>query len=141
MFEIESQSMKLLLASDDRELEILRHQFAMATVSDRENTGVGFFTTFQVPSDLPRLGRKGRIVIGDVYGEVEGNAHGVGFLLFVENGAIDTLECFSNDGSVEENPKLIRLRYVQPGANNALLETTERNLNWAMDRENDSDRK
>ncbi len=133
--------MEFLLAGDDPELGILRDQFALATVSERENTAVGFFTTFQIPGDLPRLERKSRIVVGDVYGDVEGNPHGVGFLLFVENGAIDTLECFSNDGSVEENPKLIRLYYVQPGPNNALLEKTGRNLGWALDREIGGDRK
>ncbi len=140
MYEIESQAMESLLAGDDPELEVLRDQFAMATIAERENTGVGFFTKFQIPNDLPRLVRKERIVIGDLYGEVEGNAFGVGFLLFVENGAIDTLECFSNDGSMEENPKPIRLYYVQPGASNSLLEVSERNLIWALDMEATNDR-
>src|SRR5688572_3239060 len=127
MYEIESHAMEFLLAGSDPELGILRDQFALAMVAERENTGVGFFTKFQVPNDLPRLGRKERIIIGDVYGEVEGNEYGVGLLLFVEDGVIDTLECFSNYGSVDVNPKPIRLYYVEAGENNALLEVSERN--------------
>ena len=134
MFEIESKAMEFLLAGDDRELEILRDQFNLATVSGRENTGVGFFTKFRVPDDRPRLARRGRIVIGDVYGEVEENPDGVGFLLFVEDGVMDTLECFSNYGPVKEDPQLIRLFYVNPGECNSLIETPHRNLDWALDR-------
>src|SRR5687767_9833972 len=132
MFEIESQVMRFLLAGGDVELEVLRDQFAAANVEERENTGGGFFTKFGVPSGVPRLRRKNRVVIGDVYGEVEGNEHGVGFLLFVENGAIDTLECFSNFGPVAEDPKLIRLFYVNRGESNSLFETSQRNLDWAL---------
>lgn len=134
MFQIESRAMEFLLAGEDAELGVLRDQFALARVAERENTGVGFFTKFHVPKDLPRLERRERIVIGDVYGSVEKNLYGVGFLLFIENGVIDTLECFSNDGPLEENPKLIRLYYVQPGESSSLLEVSTRDLCWAMDR-------
>ncbi len=126
--------MKFLLAGDDPELRILRDQYALATVSEREYTGVGFFTKFRVPNRVPRLERKDRIVVGDVYGEIVGNQDGVGFLLFVESGVIDTLECFSNFGPVEENPTLTRIFYVQPGESNALLEIPKRNLRWALDK-------
>jgi hypothetical protein len=140
MFQIESRAMEFLLAGEDAELGVLRDQFALARVAERENTGVGFFTKFQVPKDLPRLDRRERIVIGDVYGSVEKNSYGVGFLLFVENGMIDTLECFSNDGPVEENPKLISLYYVHPGESNALVEVSKRKLSWALNRKEASDR-
>ena len=106
MYEIESHAMEFLLAGSDPELGILRDQFALAMVAERENTGVGFFTKFQVPNDLPRLGRKERIIIGDVYGEVEGNEYGVGLLLFIF-GLIKYVVAAGDEKKIEEAKRFI----------------------------------
>lgn len=98
-------------------------------------SGAGFFTQLSVPFDVPRLlpGPK-RMVIGDVYAEVAGLEHPVGFLLFVDDGALNFLECFIVDDWWPESPALRRPYYVHPVApgNASLVETRKRDLGWAL---------
>jgi hypothetical protein len=134
--EIEMQALERLLAGADARLAALRAQLERATVSSREMTGVGFFTHFSVPPEVPRLeSGSRRIVIHDVYGEVDGLEHSAGFVLFVEDGIIGCLECFIVDGRWPESATLRRVYYVHPVAPGeaTLVETKERDLKWAMD--------
>src|SRR5437762_2995955 len=85
--------MDLLLQGDHPVLATLRDQFAVAQVRGRRFTGVGFFTNFEVPATAPRLPFKSRLVLTDVYADITGLAHGAGFLLFVDGGALNFLEC------------------------------------------------
>jgi hypothetical protein len=59
--------------------EILRAQAAAASVTSREVTGVGFFTTGSVPADLPRLSDLAGRTLSDVGAELIDVEHGVGF--------------------------------------------------------------
>jgi hypothetical protein len=52
--ELEAAAMNLLLAGDIPLLQILRTQLEASTVTNREYTGVGFFTHFQVPHGIER---------------------------------------------------------------------------------------
>ena len=72
----------------------LEQQLAIATVVERENTGGGFFTTISIEGDAPR------VVLSDVLGfdtqaRVKGLEHGMGFVLFTEDGLIRLLEGFA----------------------------------------------
>src|SRR3954468_19580246 len=87
--------MEYLLRGDHTVLATLREQLAVATVAKREFTGVGFFTRFDVPPTVSGLPSSRRIIISDVYADVEGLQHGAGFVLFVVDGGLDTLECFT----------------------------------------------
>jgi hypothetical protein len=69
----------------------LEAQLATAAVRSRENTGCGFFTHFSVdPSSSAPIGglrlRDGPAAKGD------GLMHGMGFILWLENGRADCLE-------------------------------------------------
>jgi hypothetical protein len=112
--EIERQAMEFLLRGDNAVLAVLRDQLAATAVATRHLTGVGFFTGFHVPATAPRLPWQHRIVIADVYAEVMGLEYGAGFVLFIEKGILDTLECFIFEDAWPQDPKLTRLYYVRP---------------------------
>lgn len=132
--EMESRALEMLLAGDNQELAILRAQLAAATVASREFTGVGFFTHLSVPSELPRAKRRGRLVLSDLYAEVSGLEHEAGFVLFVEDGAIDCLECFIVDDGWPADATLRRPYYVRPvtPGSSSIVETNERDIEYAL---------
>jgi len=131
--EIETRVMDMLLAGEHPMLAVLRDQLAVAEVADREFTGVGFFLNFRIPASSPRVD-KGRLVIGDVYAKLTGLEHDAGFLLFVRDGALATLECFIVDDRWPTDPKLVRAFYMrrEGSGNSALIETNIRDLTTAF---------
>jgi len=92
--ELERAILELTLAGDDPVLRILRDQLSAATITSREMTGAGFYTGFAVPDQIERVPRK-NFDIGDVCAEINGLAHGAGFVLFVRNGMVSWLEGFT----------------------------------------------
>ena len=59
-------------------------------------TGVGFVT--KLDTDVERAPvRPGRLCVGDVTVTIDGLERGAGFVLFVEDGVLDTLEGFTYD--------------------------------------------
>lgn len=133
--EMEKRVLELLLAGADDRLAILRAQLSRATVDRREMSGAGFFTYLSIPADVALLvpGPK-RMVIGDVYAEASGLQHPAGFLLFVDDGALNFLECFIADDRWPETATLRRPYYVHPATpgSASLVETKERDLVWAL---------
>ena len=83
-----------LLEGDLPELELLRAQLQSAQVR-REWTGAGFWTEFAVEQAAPRLARRARLQITGVYGHHRDLKAGVGFTLFVEDGAVSSLEGYT----------------------------------------------
>jgi hypothetical protein len=71
----------------------LRYQADMARVVARENTGAGFFTTFQVDAEQRLEGLP--VPVGDVVIRIDGLDHGMGFLLWIKNGVIHELEGYA----------------------------------------------
>jgi hypothetical protein len=134
--ELEKKIMAMLLAGDDPALAVLRSQADAATVASREFSGAGFFTTFKVPENTPRLQGVPRLVIGDVYATIDGLEHEAGFLLFVADGAIEMLECFIVDPVFPPAPRLLRAYYVRPArpGGGEVHETQVRDLTWALRR-------
>jgi hypothetical protein len=131
---MEKQALEMLLKGADDRLAVLRRQLEGTTVSSREYSGTGFFTHLSVGSTLPRLERSARVVIGDVYAEVAGLQNPSGFLLFVTDGALDMLECFSFNDRWPDEARINRAYYVHPRSpgNPSLVETKERDIPWAM---------
>ena len=72
----------------------LEDQLAGAIVTERENTGGGFFTTIRVSDDARPV--NGPRVLGHATSaNVEGLEHGLGFVLFMADGKLDLLEGFA----------------------------------------------
>jgi hypothetical protein len=89
---LEAAVLDMLLAGDDTHLAILREQRRLLRVTDREYSGVGFFTDLAIAPDAPRLPGAPMLRFGDVIADIEGLVHGAGFVLFVDDGLITMLE-------------------------------------------------
>jgi hypothetical protein len=78
-------------------------QRSVARVTGRNNTGAGSYTTFEVA-------KSGAVVtvaspIGNVTARVQGLDHGMGFILWLQNGRLSKLEGYS----LEEDTARIEL--------------------------------
>ena len=103
--EFERQIMSALLAGDDPLLATLREQYAEATVRDRERTGMGFVTRFDVPPSATPVPRK-LLHLDDLQVELEGAAAPAETSVHVHNGRLKSLECFVYDGTFPEAPSI-----------------------------------
>jgi hypothetical protein len=109
--ELERKLLSALLIGDDAVLLALRDQLSKSEIESRELSGVGFFLHFSVPQSVPRIG-SGRIIVGDVYFDLEGIEHGGGAILFVDEGHLSMLEAYLNgDEKWPTEPSLTRIYY------------------------------
>jgi predicted lipoprotein len=79
-------------ASADR----LGQQIAAAQVIDFKNTGNGFFSTVRVSPEAPRLTDKSPLDAAT--GSVGSIEHGMGFLVFLEDGYVSLIEGYTHAG-------------------------------------------
>ena len=75
-------------------------QQRQACVTARENTGAGFYTTFD-PSSGTRI-EEVRSPFGDVGATVAGLKHGMGFMLWLQDGRINQLEGYTYEESTSD---------------------------------------
>lgn len=134
--ELEKTIIDALLLGPGEELAVLRQQAAASMVADREHTGVGFYTTFAVPAELPRIRSTLRTQLDDVSAEVEGVEHGMGFILWIGNGAIEFLEGFTYADTCPATPRLLSWNYLTPadGQPASLVQSEARNVEHALRR-------
>lgn len=105
-----------MLAGEHPTLEALRTQLAACTVTKRETTGVGFFTSIAVPSGVPRAPLRPRVApFGDVLASLPSTVNGAGFLLYVDDGVMAMLEGYTFDEAWPEATEGFSLRYVDDG--------------------------
>jgi len=112
--EFERQVMSALLAGDDPMLAVLRQQYAVATVRDREKTASGFVTRFDVPASVPPIERK-LLHLDDLQVELAGTATPADTSVHVHNGRLRSLECFVYDGAFPESPEIAAAWYYGTG--------------------------
>lgn len=107
--------MNMLLAGDLEVLKILKKQYAKSKIISIEETGKGIFVEFETSEEpLPNSNKiKQDFVFGDVNGIVDEIIGAVGFILFVRDGYIVTLEGYSNvPGSWEKVNENLNLIYM-----------------------------
>jgi hypothetical protein len=92
---LETAVIQLQLSDDTPGARVLRAQWEASEVVERELTGVGFYTTFSIPTSLPAVTDPLLKSMGDVQAEIEGLAHGAGFVLWLEEGRLKCLEGYS----------------------------------------------
>lgn len=85
----------------------LIRQLNEASVTDRENSGCGFFTSISVSSSSPRL-ESPRTLGNQTNADIEGLVHGMGFVLFMDEGHLKMLEGYT----FGENTKPLNLEEV-----------------------------
>ena len=92
--ELETAALHSIFSETPELASALERQLAAATVTERENTGGGFFTTIAVADDAPCVSIPG--VLGyETQARVQGLKHGLGFVLFLKDGRLETLEGFA----------------------------------------------
>ncbi len=92
--ELELAALRAIFAETPEVAPGLERQLESATVTKRENTGAGFFTTITVADDAPPVNCPN--VLGhETHATVDGLDHGLGFVLFVKNGRMHLLEGYS----------------------------------------------
>jgi hypothetical protein len=131
--ELEQAVMSAVLAGDDPRLATLREQLPLATVTDRGSTGAGFVTRFSVPESAVRETTPVKNPIDDVCAELAGEQLAAGFLLWLEDGALQALEAFSYAGRWPEGARLQRLFYVTTEPAGGRIEAGERDLSEALE--------
>ncbi len=99
-----------VLAGDLPALEVLRLQVKSSRIVDRRLTGVGFFTTFEVLPNVPRV--HGSFQLGDVLAKIPGLSTGAGFLLWIKSGVLDLLEGYTIDESWPQEVNEFSLEYI-----------------------------
>src|SRR5262245_18054846 len=88
---LERAVMQAFLAGDDPVLSILRAQFERAKATNKEFTGVGFYTTFTAAPETSRIPGNRSFNLGDVVADIAGT-NGATFLLLVRDGLLHMLE-------------------------------------------------
>lgn len=100
---IEDAALEMLLEGEEE--RILRAQIEGATVILRERSPVGFFTTLRVAEGAERVPARS-LAIDGVKAEIPGMSAGIGFVVFVTDGAIDVLEGYTcGDDLPEQTPE------------------------------------
>jgi len=111
MTDFEQAALDKLLAGDDPRLAALRTQANVARLISREESGAGFFCSFEVPEGTPKLSSTPDFEVGDVDVTMDGLEHGAGVLLLVRDGYTTTLEGYSYEEPWPSEVKNFKLAY------------------------------
>jgi hypothetical protein len=94
--DLERDVITLLLSGDDPDLPALRMQFEHALATNREMTGVGFWTKIATSDADPVPGRQNFELL-KATATIPAIDHGAGFVLFVREGRLSQIEGFTFD--------------------------------------------
>jgi hypothetical protein len=109
---LEHAVLEKLLFGDSERYRVLQNQIHALRVRERKMTGVGFFTRFSIPDDIPKLPDEATFQIGGVGADISDLEHGAGFVLFINNGQIETLEGFTYDEPWPQNVHNFHLHLI-----------------------------
>jgi len=93
--QFEMDIMNRIIAEDSSISYLLNKQYKSAIVSQRNFTGAGFFTDFEVTDKSLAIPDYLDLQLGKVNARIEGLAFGAGFILFIEDGLIAMLEGYT----------------------------------------------
>lgn len=115
--QLERAVLAKLMDGDHPTLTQLRSQLDDARVLTREFSGVGFFTELRVISSKALSDVSASIRFGDVLATFDELDHGAGFLLYVDNGVINTLEGYTFGELWPGQPSGVQLSYTSTPRN------------------------
>jgi len=96
--ELEEAALRSIFSETPELAAGLERQLAAATVTERENSGAGFFTTLRVSDDPPRV-EIPKVLGYETHAHIAGMEFGIGFVLFMKDGALHMLEGYALAGS------------------------------------------
>lgn len=79
---------------------VLNRQFARAVVDGIRTFECGFYVDFKVADGEERLGMRETLTLGNVQAEIPGLQYGMGFILWIRDGVITSLEGYTYDESL-----------------------------------------
>ncbi|MCL1987266.1 MAG: hypothetical protein FWG64_04765 [Firmicutes bacterium] len=91
----ESKVMNAIINENANISYFLKQQYSIAKIVSREFTGVGFFTEFEISDKSLKLDKSPNLTLGTISAEIKGLNFGMGFVLFVNDGLIATLEGYT----------------------------------------------
>jgi hypothetical protein len=94
LWPIEQEVLEITAAEYPSSAEAFRQQIRTARVVRFENSGAGFFSTIEVAGDAPVIPEESPL--SGAYGNVTGIEHGMGFIVFLEDGRISMVEGYCN---------------------------------------------
>lgn len=131
---LEDEVLKWLLVGNDPVIVALQIQRKEIASIQRKLTGYGFYLNFDTRSNLIPLHNQMAVKENFCFGDVEANIsslkNGAGFLLWIKNGIISSLEGYTYDEVWPKEIKEFSLRYLS-GPNrdwNKLHQQWEQNL-------------
>ncbi len=113
---LEEQVLQMMLRGDDETRTVLRQQLHFLQVSSRRFTGVGFFCDFAIDLKAPRIVGRPKLELGGVAGTAQNLKHGLGFVLFVVDGALSMLEGYTYDEPWPDELHDWRLNFLEDPA-------------------------
>jgi hypothetical protein len=94
--DFEQDILRLALSGKGKVLDQLRRQLDFLSSERRDFTGVGFFTKIQPIDDKLRIDVPD-FEITDIEGATSTLTNGFGCVIFIRNGQVDLIECFTYD--------------------------------------------
>lgn len=111
MTALENAVIDRLTSGDLPELDILRQQWQRLTVVSRHRDGRGFWLILETPPDCPRVARLST-QLGDVSAQLPELELGIGFDLWVTDGAISSFEGATYEGFMPSEIGSFTLGYL-----------------------------
>lgn len=93
--QFEYDVMKRIITENIDLVDRLEQQFDSATVVSRKFTGFGFYTNYDIKDKNSRLKDASNLELGNVQAKLDGLKYGMGFVLFIRDGLIKTLEGYT----------------------------------------------
>lgn len=112
---LEKEIIEAILKCEDNKIsEKLYKQYKFAEVMERKYTGVGFFTKFYIADSNEDIFLANESVqFGGIHAEIKGLKNGAGFVLFVKDGKIKSLEGHTYNESWPTNAQISKIFVVQ----------------------------
>ena len=109
---LENEVMRMLLSGEHPMLNILKNQWENSKIEKVDLSGAGFFIKYQVLDNLLIIPNHVDFSFGDVYVDLIGLDDVIGFVLFIKDGRIDTLEGYTTGDIWPDKINIKRIYYL-----------------------------
>lgn len=112
---LEKKIIEAILKYEDKKIsKKLYEQYNVAKVKERKYTGTGFFTYFYIKDNIKDIFLSNESMqLGGIHAEVKGLKNGAGFVLYIENGRLKTLEGYTYNESWPEQAQISKLFVIK----------------------------